>query len=113
MPGLAPPGREMGGVQPLPTQQRANGPLLLNGLSLLDNRAFVIGGEPAPLGLGRHLGIGDRIPAREDSSRCAPAGLEAPPLRSGSLRSPSLRSGASNPGASEPIRRTLLLLIKD
>src|ERR1700680_1120309 len=86
----------MGRIQALSAQQGADGTVVLTGVGLLDDGAFVIRGEPAPCGLSSYLGIGNG--SREARSRRAPgvgnssaalglATLALPPLRSFQLRS--------------------------
>jgi hypothetical protein len=77
---LAPPGGQMGRVQPFAAQQGSKGALIATGFRLLDNRALVLGSELAALRLGRDFGSGMGTGA-------APPESADPSLRLGSLRS--------------------------
>lgn len=89
---LTPPCSQVGGVQALPAQQGADGALLTAGLGLLQDRAFVLRGEPATLGRGRDLGIGDRW-LRAQGPRPGVAGVGSPsaPVGIATLPLPALR----------------------
>ncbi len=88
---LAAPGRQMGRVQPLAAEQRADSAVIAASLGLGYYGAFVFGSELAALGLFRDLRIGDggRRGGAGVGSSSAPVGLATlalPALRSCRLR---------------------------
>ena len=89
---LTPPCSQVGGVQALPAQHSADGALLTAALGLLQDRAFVLRGEPATLGGGRDLGVGDRW-LRAEGPRRGVAGVGSPsaPVGLATLPLPALR----------------------
>ena len=84
---LMPPGREMGRIQPLSTQQRADGAVVAAGLGLGHYRPFVLGSELATLGFLRNLRVGDR-----NRRGAAGVGSSSAPVWLATLSLPALRS---------------------
>jgi hypothetical protein len=88
---LAAPGRQMGRVEPLAAEQRADGASISAGFCLVQNEALVLGSELAAFGVGRDLRVreGRRTVGGGVGNSSASGGLATlalPALRSCRLR---------------------------